>query len=94
MIKIAVYALILFASSSISNRIENMIGNYINVPYQWIYTVIFFIVGIFLYKKFKKLFVIFLLIGIAILVFDFRDIFSLEYWGLDNMEIQKLWRRG
>jgi hypothetical protein len=85
MIKIAIYALILFVSFSISNRVDQTIGGYIGIPYhQWIYVVVLFVVGVFLYKKFKKIFLIFLIIGAIIVAFDFRDMLSLEYWGIDG----------
>lgn len=92
MIRIATYVLILFASISIGNKIDHIIEEYVNIPYHWIYVAILFLVGVFLYKKFKKIFMIFLVIGIVIVVFDFRSMLSLEYWGVSEAEVKSFLR--
>jgi len=66
-------------------RIGHIYGGNHNSPHHWIYGLILFLVGSFLWNIYLIFF------GAGLFISDLRDFVNLRFWGVDDVQIKKFW---
>ena len=65
-------------------RIGDKFGGHLNLPHHWIWGILIVVLGIHTYN-------ILIPFGLGVFISDFKDFYSLKFWGKDEPKVWKFW---